>query len=241
MSARRVAIVQSSYIPWRGYLALIAACDDFVFLDSVQFTRRDWRSRNRIRTPQGEVWLTIPLAQRGNYRAAIDQMTVADPTWIGGHWRRIEAAYRKAPGFKDAAPAIESAYRSAAGVEHLSAINIAVIRAVCAALSIQTLLARDSDVIDRAELIRMEPTDRLVAICRACQAARYLSGPAAKSYLDEDRFRAAGVQVEWADYSGLQPYAQIHGRFEPRVSIVDTMLNLGVGGARSALEGLRIT
>lgn len=241
MSSGRIAIVQSSYIPWRGYFGLVAACETFVLLDSVQFTRRDWRSRNRIRTPNGEVWLTIPLVQRGNYRAAIDEMIVADPTWARQHWARIEKSYQEAPGSADAGPVLRAAVESVADLEHLSSINIAFLRVICAALAIDTILARDTDLLPRADLIGMDATDRLVALCRACGAASYLSGPAAQSYIDEGRFRAAGIQVEWADYSGLQPYPQVHGGFEPQVSIVDTLLNLGREGARHALEGIRIT
>lgn len=241
MTDRRVAIVQSSYIPWRGYFSLIAACDTFIFLDSVQFTKRDWRSRNRLRTANANVWLSIPLIQRGFYLAAIDEMTVSDPLWADAHWRRIEDAYRKAPAFQEAAPVIKEAYASVADLDRLSAINIALVRSLCAALAIDTGLMRDTELFPRTDLVAMDATDRLVELCRASRASHYLSGPAARSYLDEERFRAAGIQIEWADYSGLRPYPQLHGGFDPQVSIVDTVLNLGYERTRLALEGIRTT
>src|SRR5918911_5290232 len=96
---KRVAIVQSNYVPWRGYFDLIASVDEFVLLDDVQYTRRDWRNRNRIKTPQGTRWLSIPLNVKGNYTASVCEMEVADAAWAEAHWDVVRQAYRRAPGF----------------------------------------------------------------------------------------------------------------------------------------------
>ena len=91
MSRKCVAIVQSSYIPWKGYFDLIRAVDEFILLDDVQFTRRDWRSRNRIKTPQGLMWLTIPVQSKGRYLQTIQETCVAESDWSGKHWASLRA------------------------------------------------------------------------------------------------------------------------------------------------------
>jgi hypothetical protein len=234
---RRVAIIQSSYIPWRGYFAIIARCDAFIFLDSVQFTRRDWRTRNRIKTANGPVWLSIPVHQRGNYHAPIDAIEVADHDWSQRHLRSIEANYRRATGFASAFPALQAAYAAVAGESRLSVINQTLVHALCHMLDIRTPLQRDSDLLPRTALAEMDPTDRLVALAQAAGADEYLSGPSARAYLDTDRFVAAGVQVAWMDYAVLPAYPQPWGDFEPAVSVVDALLNLGPSQARETLDG----
>ena len=102
----RVAIIQSCYIPWLGYFATIARSDAFIFLDSVQFTRRDWRSRNRIKTAQGPLWLSVPVRQKGQYHAPIDAVELAEPGWAETHLRSIASAYRRAAHFDAVFPAI---------------------------------------------------------------------------------------------------------------------------------------
>ena len=122
-AARRcVAIMQSSYIPWKGYFDMIAAADAFILFDDVQFTRRDWRSRNRIKTAQGPRWLTIPVKTKSRYTQLIQETEVA-ADWTENHWTRIRHAYGKAPHFADNADAVESLYARAAGMSSLSEIN----------------------------------------------------------------------------------------------------------------------
>jgi hypothetical protein len=223
----RVAIVQSSYIPWRGYFSLIRRADRFIFLDSVQFTRRDWRSRNRIKTAQGTIWLTVPVRQRGNYHAAIDRIEIATPDWAERHLRTIEAAYHRAPGYDVHGPAIAAAYREVARVTRLSEVNQRLTAVCCGLLGIATSLGRDGDLLGRDALERADPTDRLVALAAAAGATTYISGPTARAYLDPARFEARGIAVEWMDYGGLRPYAQLWGAFDPQVSVVDLLLNAG--------------
>lgn len=234
---RRIAIIQSSYIPWRGAFALIARCDAFIFLDSVQFTRRDWRTRNRIKTAQGPLWLTIPVRQKGNYHAAIDAIEIAEPGWAAKHLRSIEGAYRRGSGFAEAIGPIRDAYAAVAALPMLSAVNQHLTRTLCATLGIATPFLRDIDLLPREELTALDPTARLVALAAAAGATHYLSGPSARSYLDEGAFAARGMAVEWMSYAGLPEYPQLWGDFEPAVSILDPLLTLGVAGARGAMGG----
>ncbi len=235
--SRLIAIIQSSYIPWRGYFAVIARCDAFIFLDSVQFTRRDWRTRNRIKTPNGPLWLSIPVRQKGNYHAPIDAIAIAEEGWTRQHLRSIEANYRRAPHFATMFPALEAAYAAAAAETSLAAVNRGLTAALCRLLGIDTPLLRDVDLLERERLDSLNPTARLVELAVAANATTYLSGPSARSYLDEATFAGLGVRVAWMDYSDLPEYPQLWGQFDPSLSVVDALLNLGVEGARAGLNG----
>ena len=222
-SGRRVAIVQSNYIPWRGYFDMIALADTFVLLDDVQYTRRDWRNRNKIRTVDGSKWLSIPVKTKGGYHQLIRDTEIADPDWAADHWRAIELAYARAPHF----PAYRDRYRTLferAGAEtHLSAVNRLLIEAVMRDLGIETVLADSADLaVDGTK------SDRILNLCKAAGATRYLSGPSAAAYMDLAAFAAAGVQVEWMRYDTQKPYPQIHGDpYIGQVSILDMLFNIG--------------
>ncbi len=233
--AGRVAIIQSSYIPWRGSFAILAACDAFIFLDSVQFTRRDWRTRNRIKTPNGPLWLSVPVRQKGQYTAPIDAIEIADPDWSSRHLASIRASYARAPAFAAEFPALADAYAAIAAEPSLSAMNRHLTAWLCGRLGITTPLLRDVDLIDRARLDALDPTERLAELAAAVGADRYLSGPSARAYLQEDVFNRRGIAVEWMDYAGLHPYPQLWGDFEPAVSTIDALLNLGGADARRSL------
>ncbi len=232
---RRIAIIQSCYIPWRGYFAIIARCDAFIFLDSVQFTRRDWRTRNRIKTPQGRLWLSVPVRQKGHYDAPIDAIEMAEPDWARTHLRTIEVNYRRAPHFTAVFPALKAAYQAASTETLLTGVNRRLTAVLCGLLGITTPLLRDIDLLDRARLDSLNPTMRLVELADVAEASEYLSGPAARDYLDENAFAARGMNVGWMDYSGLPIYPQLWGEFDPALSVLDALLNLGPEGARAAL------
>jgi hypothetical protein len=218
---KRVAIVQSNYIPWRGYFDLIAAVDEFVLLDDVQYTRRDWRNRNQIKTPQGMRWLSIPVSVRGRYTQAIYETEVADVGWAEGHWRIVRQHYRDAPGYADASAFVEQLYASAP-THYLSEINRHFLTSICARLGISTPLTLSLDYSPVGE-----KTERLVDLCCKAGATCYVSGPTAKGYLDEGQFEGAGIAVEWFEYGPYPEYKQVHPPFADRVSILDTLLCTG--------------
>ena len=220
-NAKRVAIVQSSYIPWKGYFDLIRAVDHFILLDEVQFTKRDWRSRNRIKTKDGPAWLTIPVQTKGRFTQAISETRVSDPAWGEKHWQTIHASYARAPFYADYAATFEALYRNPVS-ELLSEINHAFIAAICQALSIETTIGWSSHY--HAGEGR---TERLVELCAAAGATTYLSGPRARDYLDEAAFTAAGISVEWADYEGYPEYPQVHPPFDHFVSALDLLFCTG--------------
>lgn len=223
----RVAIVQSSYIPWIGYFHLIASVDEFIIYDEVQYTTRTWRNRNRIKTPQGPQWLTVPVT--GNRRGAICDMAIADPMTGQRHWKILAANYRRAPFFAGASgwlqPLFEDEWKS------ISNVNQCLTQAICKALNIKTKLTRSSDYRSAGDR-----NQRLVALCRQAEAAVYVSGPRAADYLDTQAFAREGLQVEWMRYPDYPPYAQLWGRFEPNLSILDVLFNCGVEGAAAMLR-----
>jgi hypothetical protein len=218
-----VACVQSNYIPWKGYFDMIARSELFVLLDDVQYTRRDWRNRNLIKTPAGPRWLTIPVETKGRYTQLIKDTRVSDPGWAAVHWEQLRQHYRLAPCFRQERDWLEPLYRDAAPrLGYLSDINRLFLEAVCGRLGITTPLASSADY-------DLEPgkSARLLAICRQAGATCYLSGPAARDYLETDLFAHHGITVAWMDYADYPEYPQLHPPFSHGVTILDLLLNVG--------------
>ncbi|MGZ7039181.1 MAG: WbqC family protein [Thermoanaerobaculia bacterium] len=224
---KRVAIVQSNYIPWRGYFDLIALADEFILLDDVQYTRRDWRNRNRIKTANGLAWLSIPVLSRGNYHANIRDIEIDGRDWAAKHLSTIALHYRRAACADQVMDLLVSLYDGARELSHLTDVNHVFLTGICRFLGIDTPIRRSGDFA-----IESGRNERLVSLCRQIGASIYLSGPSARSYLDETLFRAEGVEVEYADYSGYPEYRQQFPPFEHGVSIVDLLMNEGADAPR---------
>jgi hypothetical protein len=218
---KSVAIVQSNYIPWKGYFDLIRSVDEFILLDDVQYTRRDWRNRNQIKTPDGSMWLTIPVECKGKYTQKIRDTVVTDATWAAAHWKTIRNFYARARYFPEYRDRFEELY-TGCSLRHLSEINHRFLAAMCQILDIRTKIRWSSDY----ELAEGK-TDRLLHLCRQAGASVYLSGPAAKAYIDLDAFAQGGIEVRFADYSAYPEYRQLYPPFRHDVSIIDLVLNEG--------------
>jgi hypothetical protein len=221
MAHKCVAIVQSSYIPWKGYFDLIRAADEFILLDDVQFTKRDWRSRNRIKTKDGLSWLTIPVHTSGRYQQRIMDTTIADPTWSERHWQTIQSAYARMPFFDAYAPQLRETYQRVTS-ERLSDVNRSLIERVCQMLGITTPIRWSSEYHPRDGR-----NERLIDLCVKSGATDYLSGPSARGYVDEAAFTDAGVTVHFVDYSGYREYTQPYPPFEHAVSVLDLLFCTG--------------
>jgi hypothetical protein len=220
-ASKTVAILQSSYVPWKGYFDMMRLADEFVLYDEVQYTRRDWRNRNLLKSPNGVRWLTIPVHVKGRYLQRIDETLVSEPAWAERHWATLTAWYGRAPFFKRYRPMLEVLYREAHD-PRLSAINRRFLTALRDLLGISTPLVPSS-----AYPAAGPRTERLVGICQAAGASCYLSGPSARRYLDEARFRAAGIDVMWMNYDGYPEYPQLHPPFDHHVSVLDLLFNVG--------------
>ena len=220
MPTKRIAIVQSNYLPWKGYFDLIASVDEFVLFDAFQYTRRSWRNRNRIKTPQGVQWLTVPVAASPQRSTRISDVRLASPNWAEHHLKTLRMAYGRAPYFAEVIEMIEEVV--SARPTYLSELNVALIRRICAFLGISTTIRTQHDyqAIDHRQL-------RLRDICVQAGASVYVSGPAAKAYLDESVMRAAGIEVEWFDYSRYPDHSQLWGPFVHNVSVIDLLFNHG--------------
>jgi len=218
---KKIAISQSNYIPWKGYFDLINLVDQFILYDDVQYTRRDWRNRNIIKTSQGLKWLTIPVEVKGKYFQKVNKTRVSDPSWSTKHWQIIQNFYSRAPYFKTYKGIFEEYYLNSEDLL-LSQINYKLIKIIMNILGIKTQL-RWSTEFNLSE----GRTERLVGICKQADCSSYLSGPAAKCYFDELIAKEAGIEVIWMDYSNYPEYAQLHPPFEHGVTILDLIFNEG--------------
>ena len=218
---KKVAILQSNYIPWKGYFDLIAYVDEFILLDDVQYTKRDWRNRNKIKTPRGEQWLSVPVNVKGNYYQKINQAKIVGTEWQQSHWRVIKENYSNAKYFHEIESWLEPLYKDNYFL-HLSKMNREFIEAICSYLSINTTISNSSDY----ELVEGR-IDRLIDICKQSGATEYISGPSAKEYMDDKLFVSNNITLSWFDYSGYSEYSQLWGEFKHDVSILDLLFNCG--------------
>lgn len=224
--SKKVAIVQSNYIPWKGYFDLIAAVDEFILYDDMQYTRRDWRNRNQIKTPQGVQWLTVPVLVKGKYHQKIRETEIDGTKWAAAHWRALEQNYRRAPHFSEIAGWLEPLYLQVP-YSHISQLNRRFIEAICKYLGINTEITNSCDYI----LVEGK-TERLADLCAQANGTEYISGPAAKSYVDEQVFIEKGIKLAWFDYSGYPEYPQLWGGFTHGVTILDLLFNCGKDASR---------
>jgi hypothetical protein len=219
--SKSVAIVQSNYLPWKGYFDILRAVDEFIVYDDVQYTKRDWRNRNRFKSPTGVRWLTIPVQVKGRYLQKINETTVSDPRWGERHWSTISTWYGRAPYFENYRATLEDAYLGMADTS-LSAINRRFLMLLASFLRIPTRITSSEQYPGNGR-----KADRLVSICKAAGATHYLSGPAARAYLDEATFASEGIEVAWMTYEGYPQYPQLYPPFEHHVSALDLVFNTG--------------
>jgi hypothetical protein len=219
---KKVAILQSNYIPWKGYFDIINMVDEFILFDEAQYTKRDWRNRNKIKTPNGPIWLSIPVNVKGKFEQSIRETEIHDKHWTQDHWKSLQHNYAKAPYFREYSPFFEELYALAAEETLLSEVNYLFLKNICDLLSIRTRLSWSSEynMIDGK-------TDRLIGLCQQVGGVEYLSGPSAKDYLDESLFHNANMRVAWMNYSGYTEYHQLYPPFDHAVSIVDLIFNEG--------------
>jgi hypothetical protein len=224
---KKVAIVQSNYIPWKGYFDMIAAVDEFILYDDMQYTRRDWRNRNQIKTPQGVQWLTVPVLVKGKYHQTIRETLIDGTDWAAAHWKTIEQNYKRAAHFNEVAQWLRPLYLERE-YTLISELNRTFIEHICRYLGITTRITNSWDYT----LIEGK-SERLADLCAQAGGTIYISGPAAKDYIDNAIFGERGIQVSWFDYSGYPDYPQLWGDFVHGVSIIDLLFNCGAESARA--------
>ena len=219
---KKIAILQSNYIPWKGYFDIINKVDEFILYDDMQYTRRDWRNRNKIITPNGLLWLSIPVDSKGKFYQRINDTKVVDHCWVDSHWKSIQYNYAKAEFFDMYSERVKAVYDACREEDYLSKINYRFIKEICDILEINTKITWSSDY----KLVDGK-TERLVGLVQSAGGQYYLSGPAAKDYIKEEIFKEANISLEWMDYSGYPEYPQLSDSFEHGVSILDLIFNVG--------------
>ena len=218
---KKIAILQSNYIPWKGYFDMIAAVDEFILFDDMQYTRRDWRNRNLIKTPQGVQWLTVPVHVKGKYHQKIRETEIDGSGWSPTHWKALLQNYRNAPHFSEVAAMLEPIYLNES-FEYLSALNRRLIESICQYLGITTKITNSWSY----KLIDGK-TERLADLCIQAGGSEYISGPSAKDYIVEKAFNEVGLKLNWFEYEGYPEYPQLWGDFDHRVTILDLLFNCG--------------
>lgn len=220
-SLKKVLITQSNYIPWKGFFDSMAQVDVVVLYDDMQYTKRDWRNRNIIKTPQGLKWLTIPVEVKGKFFQRINETKISDKNWKEVHLSQIKQNYSKSFCYKEVIEWIEKLYFNC-NFEYLSQINRYFIE------NINNFLGLSVEIIGSEQFeLAEDKTQRLLNICKELDATDYYSGPAAKAYMDESKFENENIRVNYIDYSGYVEYKQLNGAFEHGVSILDLIFNCG--------------
>lgn len=218
---KKIAILQSNYIPWKGYFDLIAAVDEFIIYDEMQYTKNDWRNRNKIKSQKGIEWITISVKVDSSSQK-IDETVVFDTKWFKKHQATLQTNYAKANCFDETKDFVFGLYEKAESKDKLSEINQIFIKGICDFLNIKTKISTSTDY----NLIEGK-TERLLDLCMQTNATNYLSGPSARDYIDESLFKEENIILEWMDYAGYKEYKQLNPPFEHGVSILDLIFNEG--------------
>jgi hypothetical protein len=192
-----------------------------VLYDDMQYTKRDWRNRNMLITPNGPKWLSIPINVKGKYHQKINETQVSDNNWGHNHWNFIKNNYIKSPYFKEYQHHFIDLYLNPSS-SYLSDINLDFIKKII------TLLEIDIKIIPSKEFnLKGDKTEKLVNVCKELNAEKYYTGPAAKNYMDESLFINNNIEIEYYNPSGYPEYKQQWDGFDHAVSILDMFFNLG--------------
>lgn len=221
-----VSINQPAYLPWVGFFDRIARSDLHVVLDHVQFEKNSFVNRNRVRSSQGAVWLTVPVRTAGRFhQLPICEVEIAHAAWRRKHWTTLQQCYARTAHFPSHAGFFERLYhRDWQTLEPLLRESTSYL---LKALGIRTPMLRSSEL-----KVAGEKSALVVAICHAVGATKYLSGPLGRNYLDLTSFADAGIAVEFHDYRH-PVYRQCWPGFEANLSALDLLFNRGGSGFES--------
>lgn len=224
----RVVVLQPTYLPWMGYFGMIDVADTFVFYDDVQFSVQSWQQRNKIKTSQGWIWLTVPIVRQ--FGSRINDTKINNSTnWNKKHWESIKQNYSKAPLFRKYAPIFEEVYENE--WEYLADLNITLIKKITKILGSKTKFITSSELN-----IEGVKTERLLNTLKKIEANEYISSPGAKDYIEIDKFKEKDIKLFWYEYQH-PVYPQIRGEFMPYLSVIDLLFNTGDEAIRYIREG----
>ncbi len=219
----KIAIAQPTYLPWLGYFDLLDQVDRFVLLDNVQFEKQSWQQRNRIKTPAGLQWLTVPVVFRGRLGQHIADVEIREPDFWRDHLRAIELNYRRAPFFERYFGEVSEQIRSHAAHRNLSQFTTGLFHWLRNTIGIGTPVVQASNL--RVEGKR---TELLGDICRSLGANIYLSPLGSAEYLLNELtiLTERGIEVTFQHYEHPE-YKQLFPPFQPYASVLDLLFNEG--------------
>lgn len=220
---KKVALTQSSYIPWKGYFDLINMVDEFIIFDSVQYVKRSWRNRNYIKGSEGRLLLSIPVHFKHQQRQNIYDIVVADDRWRQKHWKSISINYNKSRFFQAFREPFETLYLGER-TSSISQINYQFIRAICHMLDIKTKITFDTEYHYKHETGNIET---IIALLQHADTDIFINGPTAQQYMSKEIFADHNIELQWMEYGNYPQYMQLHPPFEHHVSILDLIFNEG--------------
>lgn len=223
----KCVVLQPAYIPWRGYFHEILKSDVFVFYDDIQYDDRGWRNRNRVKSPTGSRWLTIPVSSKGAQinKIPINEIRICwDEEWNAKHWNSIKHLYGKAPYFKLYEGLLAEFYIRRPVLLADFTIELTIALANCLGIEGTRFVRSSSLKVDGNK------TERLINILQLCGATHYITGPSARAYLEEERFSSAGISLEYMMYN-YPAYPQLYPPYDSQVSILDLLFMTGHAAA----------
>lgn len=214
-------ITQPNFIPWKGYFDSIAKTEIFIIYDDVQYTKRDWRNRNKIKVPGGSKWVSIPVKVKGKYSQLIKDVEIADKNWGKSIWGKVKHFYADSAFFNEMSEWLEPLFVDNRK-KYLIQINVDFIVKINEFLGIDTKIEYSSDFN-----LPEDKNMRLVELCKHTGITNYWTGPAAKKYIDVEKFQEQGIKVSYFNYDDYKEYPQLYPPFYHNVSIIDLIFNTG--------------
>lgn len=225
----RAVILQPFYLPYIGVFELLRLADVFVMYDDVQYSHQSWTNRNRVLTEGGPKWLSVPVHTDLGQR--IDEVLIDETQkWHRKHLGTLQHAYARTPGLATLLDVIGPTFE--APPDRLVDLNITTFMLLAELLGVESRVVRSSEM----DLVGTS-SDRVLDCCRKLGADRYLSGPSARSYLDESSFTEAGIELEYFAVDHPTWPQTPPGDFVSHLSVVDAIANLGAGPAADAIRG----
>jgi hypothetical protein len=235
---RRVTLLQSNYLPWRGYFDFMAKSDEFIVYDSCQYTVNDWRNRNQLKTATGLTWITIPIITKGRVGQRIVDAETVDHRWVKVHLGTLTSTLSKAEFGREVVEILREPFARSSATRLLHDINVDFLNVVRDYLGLTCTITDDSQY-DVASLGALSPSAKVAEVVRRAGASRYLTGPRGLDYLELADFAARGIAVDVLDYSTLMPYPQLYGDFVGNVSVIDLLANVGERSAAHLTSTVR--
>lgn len=224
----KVAVLQSNYIPWKGNFDLIKMADQYIFYDEVQYTKNDWRNRNRIYSKNGLQWLTIPIPKNA-VNLKISEVVIEDKNWQQKHYKSICNAYQRAPCFYQIESLLKESYIGNQW-KYLIDVNRYLMKKISEMIGIETCFSDSKDYV-----LEGNKVEKLLNLLKQVKANEYISGPSGKNYIDPFRhlFEENNIKLTYMDYSKYTPYTQLKQPFVHEVSIIDMMVNMPLEDIKS--------